>query len=107
MDKYNKFQPLCWLFNKTKRVTRSVLGSEVMAIDDAFDMTYNVKYDLQAISKQVIHISILTNSLSLFYVLSKATASTEKRLMIDLQSVKDSYRNKEITMLHLLCQNIT
>lgn len=45
---------------------------------------------------QVIPLSMRTNSLSLFDVLTKATVTTEKRLMIDLQTVKDSYRNNEI-----------
>lgn len=39
---------------------------------------------------------MLTDSLSLFDVLAKATVTTEKRFMIDLQNVDDSYRNMEI-----------
>lgn len=38
---------------------------------------------------------MLNVSLSLFDVLNKATVTTEKRLMIDIQTVKDSYHNKE------------
>lgn len=39
---------------------------------------------------------MLTDSLSLFDVVTKATVTTEKRLMIDIQVVKDSYHRNEI-----------
>lgn len=37
-----------------------------------------------------------TYSLSLFVVLTKSTMTTEKRLMIDLKTVKESYSKMEI-----------
>ena len=96
MLKHNKCQPLYWTSYKAERVTRSVLGSEVMAFADEFDMKYTIKYDIQSILNKVILLRMLTDSLSLFDVLTKATVTTEKRLMIDLQNVKDSYHNNEI-----------
>lgn len=96
MDKDNKCKPLYWTSYKAKRVTRSVLGSEVMAFADAFDMAYTIKYNLQAMMRKGIPLTMLTDSLSLFHELTKATVTTEKGLMIDLQNVKESYRNIEI-----------
>ena len=38
----------------------------------------------------------MTVSLSLFDVITKATVTTEKRLMIDLNAVKEAYQKHEI-----------
>lgn len=86
-DKYNKCQPIYWTSYKAKRVTRSVLGSKVMALADAFDMAYIIKYDRQNIMNKQITLTMYTDSLSLFDVLTKATMTTEKRLMIDLKAL--------------------
>jgi hypothetical protein len=89
-------QPLFWSSKKWKRVTRSVLGSETMALADGFDVAFSICHDLQIITGKSIPIVILTDSLSLFDVLTKATAASEKRLMIDLAAAKESYKNREI-----------
>lgn len=46
--------------------------------------------------QQLIPLTILTNSISIFDVLTKANVNTEKWLMVDLQTVKCSYRDKYI-----------
>jgi hypothetical protein len=77
-------------------VARSVLGREKMALADAFDMKYALKHDIEMIMKQNIPIVILTDSLSLFDVITKATTTAEKRLMIDLCVVKQAYECSEV-----------
>jgi hypothetical protein len=84
-------------------VTRSVLGSETMALADAFDMAYALKHDIETIVKQNVPIVILTDSLSLFDVITKAattitkaTTTAEKRLMIDLCVVKQAHERSEV-----------
>jgi hypothetical protein len=89
-------QPLFWSSKKSKRVTRSVLGSETMALADAFDMAFSIRHDLQNITQLQIPINILTDSLSLFDVLTKSTTTSEKRLMIDLTAAKQAYKRREI-----------
>lgn len=96
MDKHNRCQPLFWSSHKSKRVSRSVLGSETMAFADAFDMAYVIKYDLQLMLGKVIPISMMTDSLSLFDVITKSTITTERRLMIDIKAAKESYQKNEI-----------
>ena len=95
-DKDDNCHPLYWSSHKSKRVSRSVLGSETMAFADAFDMTYAIKRDIELMTNQPIPISMLTDSLSLFDVITKSTITTEKRLMIDLKVVKDSYHRNEL-----------
>ena len=72
-------QPIAWYSHKIKRVSRSVLGSEVLAFADAFDMTYLLKHDLQALIKQ--------------------TVTAEKRLMIDVKGTREAYRKREIEVI--------
>jgi hypothetical protein len=77
-------QPMFWSSHKSRRVTRSVLGSETMALADAFDMAYALKHDMDMIIKQKVPIVILTDSQSLFEVIPRASITAEKRMMIDL-----------------------
>jgi hypothetical protein len=42
-DATGRCQPIFWSYHKSRRVTRSVLGSETMALADAFDTAYALK----------------------------------------------------------------
>ena len=84
-DKNDKCQPLYWSSHKSKRVSRSDLGSETMAFADAFDMKFAIKKDM---INQPLPIVMRTESLSLFGVTTKSTITAEKRLMIDIKVVK-------------------
>ena len=99
VDGSGKCQPISWSSHKAKRVTRSVLGSEVLALADAFDMAYALKHDIQALLSKEIPLVLITDSLSLFDVISKSTITAEKRLMIDLKATKESYKNREIEII--------
>jgi hypothetical protein len=91
VDGYGTCQPLFWSSHKSRRVTRSVLGSETMAFADAFDMVYALKHDIEMIIKQNVPIVILSVDMN-----TKATTTTEKRLMIDLCVVKQAYECSEV-----------
>ena len=95
-DKFESCQPIFWTSYKSRRVSRSVLCSETMAFADAFDMAFAIRYDLSRMMNSHVPITALTDSLSLFDVITKATIPTEKRLMVDLQTVKESYKKEEI-----------
>lgn len=96
MHKFNKYQLIHWTSYKSKRVCMSVLESEVVAFADASDLAYNIKWDLQNVSSQTISLSIETDSPTLFDVLTKSPMTTKKRLMIALQTMKESYRKIEL-----------
>lgn len=96
MDKYNICQPQYWASYKSKRIRRSALGSETVAFSDAFDIAYSIKFDLESMAKLKIPLTMITDSLSLFDFKTKATGTTEMRLMIDLNIFKQSYYKFEI-----------
>jgi hypothetical protein len=85
-DKTGACSPLHYSSHKSKRDTRSVLGGEVMAFVEAFDMGRIIRHDLTPVLGQRLPITILTDSLSLFDVISKASTTAERRLMIALEA---------------------
>lgn len=76
------------IYYKSKWSARSVPGSEMMALANSFDIVYTLKHDLAMILKANIPLRMLTDSKSLFYLLTKAFLTTEMRLTIDNQTFK-------------------
>lgn len=64
-----------------------------MASSDAVDVPYTIKFDVKAICNKIVQLHMLTDNMSLFYILTKARMTTENLLMIWF---KDSYKNIEI-----------
>ena len=98
-DKNNSCQPLLWSSHKSKRVSRSVLGCETMAFADAFDVAFAIRHDLERMIGNKVPISMFTDSLSLFDVMTKATIKTEESLMIDLTVVQECYNNSKLDQI--------
>lgn len=87
---------LQWSSTKCKRVTRSVLASELYAMINAFDAACVLKYTIDLITKQSVPLILCTDSLSLFECLVKLGTTKEKRLMIDVSSIREAYELREI-----------
>lgn len=87
---------------KSKRVPRSVSGAETYAFADAFDFAYCAKKDLELILRRKVPLMMFTDSNSLFDVITKCSQTRERRLMIDLQAVRSSYDNHEISDIGFL-----
>jgi Reverse transcriptase (RNA-dependent DNA polymerase) len=83
--------------HKSRRVTRSVLGGEVYAFADAFDQAFIIKHDLELLLNQRVPLTILTDSKSLFDVITKSSSTSERRLMIDITAVREAYFKQEIS----------
>ena len=98
-DGENRCSPLHWSSHKAKRVTRSVLGSEVLVFSDAFDMFYAINHDLQSLLKQEVPLVMITDSLSLFDIITKCTQTAGKRLLIDLNIATQTYKQREVEMI--------
>lgn len=82
---------------KSKRVSRSVMGAEVLALADGFDYAYLMRHDLQRVLGHPVPLAMLTDSESLFKTIVKSTTTTEKRLMIDIQAAQEAYGKQEIS----------
>ena len=75
------------------------MAAETHVLADATDMAILVEHDLQMILGKKLAITLLTDSKSLFDVLSKGTTTTEKRLMIDIEATRQAYDEEVINNL--------
>ena len=76
---------------KSERVTRSMLGAELFAVVHAFDYGSTLRLTLNKMFGRTISLVLYTDSKSLYDSLVGMTAITEKRLLIDLCMLRQSY----------------
>jgi hypothetical protein len=85
---------------KSKRVTRSALASELYSMVQGADIGYAIASTLKLITKQLgildIPMILLTDSYSLYECLVKLGTTKEKRLMIDVMALRQSYERREV-----------
>ncbi|KAI0995593.1 hypothetical protein K3495_g12587 [Podosphaera aphanis] len=95
-DATNNANVIHWSFIKCKRVTRSVLASELYAMAHGFDICAAVKSTIERLIQVNIPLIPCTDSKSLYDCLVKLGTTQEKRLMIDLMCLRQSYERCEI-----------
>ena len=88
---------LHWQSIKCRRVTRSVLASELYALSHGFDTASTIKSTLSQICSKNIPLIMCIDSHSLYDCLVKLGTTKEKRLMVDLLCLRQSYERREIT----------
>jgi hypothetical protein len=90
-----------WSSTKCRRITRSVLASELYAMTQGIDTTFSINTTLTVIMKQLgfekLPIIICTDSYSLYECMVKLGSTKEKRLMIDLMAMRQSYERRELS----------
>lgn len=96
-DKHNNCNVINFSSHKSRRIVRSVLGGEVYAFEDSFDASYTIKRDLELTLKRPVCLNIFTDSKSLFDIITKCSSTTEKRLLIDIQTVREAYERFEFS----------
>jgi len=95
-DKDNKANIVHWSSVKCKRITRSVLAAELYAMSMGFDSASVIKSTIQQILDRPVDLVIYTDSKSLYDCLVKLGSTQEKRLMIDIFSLRQAYERREI-----------
>lgn len=96
MDKHNNANTIHWSSIKCKRITRSVLASELYGLVQGFDIGAAITATVGAILNQETPLTICTDSKSLYDLLTKLGTTSEKRLMIDIMALRQSYERREI-----------
>ena len=96
-DKTDTTNFIHWSNIKCKRIIKSVLTSELYAMNHAFDIETVIKTTVEKIFD--IHISFIlcTDSKFLYDCLMKFEITYEKRFMIDIMNFRQSYERREIT----------
>ena len=87
---------LHWSSTKCKRVTRSVLASELYGMVHGFDMGASVKATVDRALGIELPLVVCTDSKSLYECLVKLGTTQEKRLMIDVMCLRQAYERREI-----------
>ena len=90
-----------WSSTKCKRVTRSVLASETYGMVSGVDIAIAILTTLKIVTERLglpsIPLVVCTDSYSLYECLVKLGTTNEKRLMIDIMALRQSYERREIT----------
>ena len=86
---------------KCKRVTQSVLASKIYSIVNSFDIGIAIATTLRIITERLsialIPLVICTNLYSLYKCLVKLRTTKEKRLIINIIALRQSYERRKIT----------
>lgn len=97
MDKSGNGNVVHYASTKSKRVTRSVLAAELFAMVQGFDDCSVLRLTLNDILGRVIPMHVYTDSRSLYDCLTNINRTREKRLLIDLCMLRESYERREIS----------
>jgi len=95
-DGSNKANIIHWSSIKCKRVTRSVLASELYGMTHGFDIGTAIKSTLDKVLQVNIPLVLCTDSKSLYDCLVRLGTTQEKRLMIDVMCLRQSYERRQI-----------
>jgi hypothetical protein len=89
-----------WSSTKSKRVTRSVLASEIYAMVNGTDMAFAITTTINSIAEQLgkqdLPLVVCTDSFSLYECIVKLGTTKEKRLMIDIMALRQMYEKREL-----------
>lgn len=96
-DASKKANILHWSSVKCKRVTRSVLASELYGMTHGFDISTAIKSTIDKILQVNIPLIQVTDSKSLYDCLVRLGTTQEKRLMIDVMCLRQAYERRLIT----------
>jgi ribonuclease HI len=88
---------LHWFSPKSKRVTRSVAAAELHALVHGLDVAFLLAHTLHSILQKQIEICAYTDSRILFNSVTGFRSTAEKRLLIDLHGLRQSYNRREIS----------
>lgn len=100
-----------WSSTKAQRVTRIVLASElygmVHGIDNGLAIGTTINLIMKQLGKDNIPLIVSTDSFSLYECIVKLGSTKEKRLMIDIMAIRQSYERRELAEVRWIsgCSN--
>ena len=105
MDDSSKCLPISFKSYKSRRVTRSVLSAEVSAFADLFDDAFALRSQIEHALRRSVPTHLLTDSKSLFDIISKGSRTSEKRILIEIHATRSAYQAKEISNIKFVRTN--
>lgn len=96
-DNNNRISPVEWSSTKIRRVARSTVTAETLAMLDASDAAFFLsKMVLEILDLSMLDIHIMTDNKSLFDNIHSSKATSEKRLIVDMSAIREMINKKEI-----------
>ena len=86
-----------WSLVKCKRVTRSVLASELYGMAHGYDIGAAIKSTVDKVLQTNLPLILCTDSKSLYDCLVRLGTTAEKRLMVDVMCLRQAYERRQIT----------
>lgn len=102
VDKYGRANVIDYSSVKAKRITRSVLAAELFSCVRSFYSSSTTRVCFNEMLSRMIPMTICTDSKCLYDMLISLNKTTEKRLLIDLQGLREVYELREIDEILLI-----
>lgn len=101
MGENETFSPLCWQSKRIRRVVRSTLARETLAMSDGIDNAIFLATLFSELTTGSAELNApvlvcVTDNHSLFDALKSTKQVTEKRLWLDISGIKELIQNKTI-----------
>ena len=96
-DKNQRCCPIDWRSARLKRVVRSALGAETLALCDGSELAFSIAESLSKIlNRPRIPVIALTDSQSLFETLGSTTQPTNHRLKLEINALREMVEEDDI-----------
>ena len=99
-DRKHNMVPIAWASKKLKRVARSTLTAETLAMTDAMDTgvyVANLYTELMSQGQEFrLSIVLITDGQSLFEAIKSNKSVQEKRLRVEISAIKEAIRDGQV-----------
>ena len=87
-----------YLSSKTKRICKSALAAELLAMVEGYDVGFSIRESLERMTQRKdIPLHLVSDSFSLYGLVVSLARTTERRLQIDLMMLREAFESREIT----------
>lgn len=98
VDKHDHANVVANSSRKGRRVTRSVLASELFALVDGFDTAAAIADQVSEMLRSSVPVWNAVDSRTLFNIVTKMGTVSESRLMIDVAELREQYVQRKLNM---------
>ena len=100
-DEYNNSTPICWNSTRIKRVARSTLAAETLALAEGCDSAFFLSQLLNELYKQTntqTLINAYTDNLSLYETTQTTKQVLDRRLRVEISALREMSSKNEISI---------
>lgn len=98
-DDHGTSNTIHYCSTRCRRVTRSVMASEIHALVLWFDRDISIRHLIQEILVRAVEVQVYVDSKTVFDVIAKDGQTNERSLQIDICALQETYANGEVTKL--------